>query len=152
MFSKSTDNSNNRLNQALISDSRKYKKFFVYPIAENLYSRIKKSDFSILSSDNIKENFKKLSETEKSFWFDYTSQIPDKLKTLNLFIHPFEGFCRTCIITDKEISTLAQIDNDSLIYKKSLKKIKDPRRFFIELNWLIPVLLKNIGYEVIRYE
>jgi len=152
MFSKSTDNSNNRLNQALLSDSRKYKKFFVYPIAENLYSSIKKSDFSVQSSDNIKENFKKLSETEKSFWYDYASQIPDKLKTHNLFIHLFEGFCRTCIITDKEISTLAQIDNDSPIYKKSLKKIKDPRRFFIELNWLIPVVLKNIGYEVIRYE
>ena len=152
MFSKSTDNSNNRLNQAMLSDRRKYKKFFVYPIAENLYSSIKKSDFSIQSSDNIKENFKKLSETEKSFWYDYASQISDKLKTLDLFIHPFEGFCRTCIITDKEISTLAQIDIDSLIYKKSLKKIKDPRGLFAELNWLIPVVLKSIGYEVIRYE
>jgi serine phosphatase RsbU (regulator of sigma subunit) len=152
MFSKSTDNSNNPLNQALLSDRRKFKKFFVYPIAENLFSSIKKSDFIDQSSDNINENFKKLSETEKSFWYDYASQIPDKLKTLDLFVHPFEGYCRTCIITDKEISTLAQIDNNSLIYKESLKKIKDQRQFFIELNWLIPVALKNIGYEVIRYE
>jgi serine phosphatase RsbU (regulator of sigma subunit) len=152
MLSKSTYNSNNQLNPDLLSDSRKYKEFFIYPVAENLYCKVRRSGLGVQDPVNIKENFKNLSKAEKSFWYDYASQIPDKLKTLDLFIQPFEGFCRTCIITDKEISTLAHIDNDSLIYKKSLKKIKDPRRFFIELNWLIPVVLKNIGYEVIRYE
>jgi serine phosphatase RsbU (regulator of sigma subunit) len=152
MLSKSTYNSKNQLNPDLLSDSGKYKKFIIYPIAEYLYFNIRGSGLGVQDLVNIKENFKNLSKAEKSFWYDYASQIPDKLKTLDLFIQPFEGFCRTCIITDKEISTLVQIDNDSLIYKKSLKKIKDPRRFFIELNWLIPVVLKNIGYEVIRYE
>jgi serine phosphatase RsbU (regulator of sigma subunit) len=152
MLSKSTYNSNNQLNPDLLSNSGKYKEFIIYPIAEYLYFNIRGSGLGVQDPVNIKENFKNLSKAEKSFWYDYASQIPDKLKTLDLFIQPFEGFCRTCIITDKEILTLAQIDNDSLIYKKSLKKIKEPRRFFSELNWLIPVVLKNIGYEVIRYE
>jgi serine phosphatase RsbU (regulator of sigma subunit) len=152
MLSKSTYNSNNQLNPDLLSDNGKYKEFFIYPIAENLYSSIKKAGFSFKDPDNIKENFENLSKAEKSFWYDYASQIPDKLKTLNFFIKPFDGYCRTCVITDKEISLLAQIDSDSLVYRKSLIKIKDPGGFFVELNWLIPVMLKNIGYEVIRYE
>ena len=35
---------------------------------------------------------------------------------------------------------------------KSLQKLKDLKRFFSELNYLIPVELKKIGYEVIRQE
>ena len=40
------------------------------------------------------------------------SEIPDKFRALNLFIRPFEDFCRTCIITDNEIATLVQMDHD----------------------------------------
>jgi serine phosphatase RsbU (regulator of sigma subunit) len=152
MLSKSTYNSKNQLNQALISDSGKHIESDIYHIAENLYSYIKKAGFSVRDPDSIKENFKNLSKPEKSFWVDYASGIPVKLKTLDLIIQPFEGFCRTCIITDKEISALARADSESLIYSKYVKKILDPGRFFAELNWLIPVVLKSTGYEVVRYE
>jgi serine phosphatase RsbU (regulator of sigma subunit) len=149
---KNTDNANIQLNGDLFSDSGKFKKFFIIPIAENLYYSIKKSGTKAHYSDNINEDFKNLSKAEKSFWYEYASRIPEKLKTLDLFLRPFESFCRTCIITDKEISMLAQIDYNNPIYRKSIKKIKDFRRFFAELNYLIPVELKKIGYEVIRYE
>jgi serine phosphatase RsbU (regulator of sigma subunit) len=152
MLLKDTDNANIQLNGDLLSDSGKYKKFFIIPIAENLYYNIKKSGTKAHYSDNINEDFKNLSKAEKSFWYEYASRIPEKLKTLDLFLRPFESFCRTCIITDKEISTLAQIDYNYPNYRKSVKKIKDFRRFFAELNYLIPVELKKIGYEVIRYE
>jgi serine phosphatase RsbU (regulator of sigma subunit) len=152
MLLKDTDNANIQLNGDLLSDSGKYKKFFIIPIAENLYYNIKKSGTKAHYSDNINEDFKNLSKAEKSFWYEYASRIPEKLKTLDLFLRPFESFCRTCIITDKEISMLAQIDYNNPIYRKSIKKIKDFRRFFAELNYLIPVELKKIGYEVIRYE
>ena len=152
MLLKGTKSKNDLLLHDFSSDRGKYKKILINPFSESLYYNVKKSGLLSKYSDNISKEFKDLTESEKSFWHEYVGGIPDKFKTLDLFIRPFEDFCRTCIITDKEVSVLAQIDNDSLIYKKSLKKIKDPRRFFIELNWLIPVLLKNIGYEVMRYE
>ena len=52
MLSKSTYNSNNQLNPDLLSDNGKYKEFFIYPIAENLYSSIKKAGFSFKDPDN----------------------------------------------------------------------------------------------------
>lgn len=152
MLLKSTYNPNKKLSETLFSDIGKYKELFIYPIAENLFRTLGKSDPDLSFTENISGNFKDLSESEKSFWYEYASQIPDKLKSVDLFIQPFEGFCRTCLINDKEITALAQIDNDSLFYRKILKKIKDPIRFFSALNWQVPVVLKNIGYEVIRYE
>ena len=152
MLSESTHNANNQLIQDIFSNIEKDRKLIINPLAETLYNAIKKSGSLFQYSENIIGDFKNLTKSEKSSWYNYTSQIPDKLKTLNLFIKPFEGFCRTCIITDKEISVLAQIDYDSLNSVKSFKKIKDSTRFFVELNWLIPVALKNIGYEVIRFE
>jgi serine phosphatase RsbU (regulator of sigma subunit) len=152
MLSESTHNANNQLIQDIFSNIEKDRKLIINPLAETLYNAIKKSGSLFQYSENIIGDFKNLTKSEKSSWYNYTSQIPDKLKTLNLFIKPFAGFCRTCIITDKEISVLAQIDYDSLNSVKSFKKIKDSTRFFVELNWLIPVALKNIGYEVIRFE
>jgi hypothetical protein len=152
MLSESAHNSNNQLIQDIFYDIKKYRKFFINPLAETLYNAIKKSGSLFQHSENIIGDFKNLTKSERSFWYNYTSQIPDKLKTLNLFIKPFEGFCRTCIISDKEISALAQIDYDSFNSVKSFKRMKDSRGFFSELNWLIPVALKSIGYEVIRYE
>src|SRR5664280_1922053 len=152
MLSESVHNANYQLIQNTFSDIEQYRKKFVSSLAEGLYNAIKKSGSLFRYSENVSEAFKNLNNAEKSFWNYYASLIPDKLKTLNLIIKPFEGFCRTCIITDKEISVLAQIDYDSLNSVKSFKKIKDSTRFFVELNWLIPVALKNIGYEVIRFE
>ena len=78
---------------------------------------------------------------------------PHKFRTLNLFIHHFEDFCRTCIITDNEVSALAKVDYDIIRPNKFLSNgIKDPQKFCLELNYLIPFELKKIGFEVVRVE
>ena len=134
----------------LISDNEVFKNHFTKPVAENLYQDIVK----IFSSDNLgrTEEFKNLTSSEKKFWYDYTSGIPVKYKTLNLFIRPFQDFCRTPIITDKEIESFAQNDYGILIKNESFK---DPGRCKLvcsELNYLIPAELKKSGYEIVRLE
>jgi len=153
MHSKGTYNTDNKLIQDIFSDKKKYKRLFINPIAESLYNNIKASGSPITFSDIFNKGFKNLTKAEKSFWYDYAAKIPDKFRTLNLFIRPFEDFCRTCIITDSEVAALAQMDHDSLLSHKSYQgTIKDRKQFCTELNYLIPVGLKKIGYEVIRYE
>jgi serine phosphatase RsbU (regulator of sigma subunit) len=152
MLPKNIKNANNQLINDMLSDKGKLKELFVNPIAEDLYNNIQRSGSLVQYSDNFNTEFKNLSNAKKSFWCEYAATIPEKFKTLNLFIRPFEDFCRTCIITDKEIWTLARTDNDCLVYSKSLKKIRDPEQFLADLNYTIPFVLKCIGYEVIRYE
>ncbi len=144
-------------------------------IAEGLYTDLLHSgDFS-KDTDKPSNEFVNLPDPEKSFWYDYASGIPDKFLKLNLFIRPFENFCRTCIITDKEIDKIAQ--SDIVRYCRKLMKkpsasagIKengnkthqylvpapgsgsDPKQFYRDLNCLIPVELKKNGYEIIRQE
>lgn len=134
----------------LISDNEVFINYFTKPVADNLYQDIVK----IFSSDNMfrTEEFKNLTSSEKKFWYDYTSGIPVKYKTLNLFIRPFQDFCRTPIITDNEIELLVQNDYGILIKNESFK---DPGRCKLvcsELNYLIPAELKKSGYEIVRLE
>jgi serine phosphatase RsbU (regulator of sigma subunit) len=88
-------------------------------------------------------------KTDKHFWIDYAVGIPQKLMTLGLFLRPFRDFCRTCIITEDEIDTLASMDLDRFPGKAHNPDLKN---FFRELNYLIPASLKKAGYEVIRQE
>ena len=161
--------------QELSADDKKYQELLTNSIAKGLYADIQRLNRISKFSDGITEDFSKFSETEKAFWFEYASGIPDKLKRLNLFIRPFEGFCRTCLITDSEITTLVQSDLGK--YCREMAKsalpaskpgitgdiahpeqrtfhrlIKDWNRFALELNYLIPVQLKKTGYEIIRHE
>jgi serine phosphatase RsbU (regulator of sigma subunit) len=134
----------------LISDNEVFKNHFTKPVAENLYQDIMK----YFSSDNldITKEFKDLSASEKKFWFGFTAGIPAKYKTLNLFIRPFQDFCRTPIITDNEIESLTQIDYGILVKNKSFKSRKDFKKLCSEINFLIPSELKKAGYEIIRLE
>jgi serine phosphatase RsbU (regulator of sigma subunit) len=164
-----------QLIQGSASEDKKYRELFTKPIAEGLYNDIRRLNKLIKFSERTFDDFKNLAEAGKSFWYDYASSIPDKLKRLNLFIRPFEDFCRTCIITDKEISSLVQMDlakycrelvlSDLPVRKRvtTMDKdysaftsmqilIKDWNRFAMELNYLVPVQLKKTGYEIIRHE
>src|ERR1035437_1289656 len=175
MWSKIIDNTDNQLIHDISHDRRKYKKFFINPVAEGLYKDIQQLNNLNIYSDTLNIDFKILTNAEKSFWYDYAAEIPKKFAELNLFMLPFEDFCRTCIVTDSEITVLAQMDHDRYyreqaskdsinhntrtikgnahLYPKSLQsKIKDWNRFFVEMNYLIPALLKKIGYEIIRQE
>jgi serine phosphatase RsbU (regulator of sigma subunit) len=153
MLSKNSYNSDNQLIQDILPDKKDYIKLFVNPLAESFYQDFRKSDYAMQFSENFDKEFKNLTIYEQSFWIDLAAEIPDKFRTLNLFIHHFEDFCRTCIITDNEVRVLAQKDQDILLSHKSFQSsIKDPQKFFVELNYLIPFELKKIGYEIIRYE
>ena len=175
MWSDIIYNADNQLIQDKSPDRNKHKKFFTNQIAEGLYIDIQKVINPLIYSDTLNKEFKNLTKTEKSFWHDYAGEIPDKFRTLNLFIRQFEGFCRTCIITDNEIATLVRMDYDKYCReltskdliknnKRTIKSkthpaqksfqsiIKDWKRFYLELNYLIPVQLKKIGYEIIRSE
>jgi RyR domain./Stage II sporulation protein E (SpoIIE). len=153
MLLRNSYNSDNQLIQNKLPDKKDYMKLFINPLAESLYQDFRKSGYAIQFSENFDKEFEKLTIAEQSFWYDLAAEIPDKFRTLNLFIRHFEDFCRTCIITDDEVRVLAQKDQDILLSNKSFQSsIKDPQKFFVELNYLIPFELKKIGYEIIRYE
>jgi len=139
MWSKIIYNTDNHSIQSPPAGIKNYRKIFTDPIAEGLYQ-----DMQLIW------NHITYTKSEKSFWYDFASGIPEKFGVLNLFIRPFGDFCRTCIITDEEIDVLVQMD---LEQKKIFQtKIKDEKRFRRELNYLIPLQLKKIGYEVLRRE
>ena len=153
MLSKDSFNTVNQLIQDIFPDKKGYKKLFINPVAENLYLDFRKSDFAIQFSETFSKDFRNLTKAEQSFWYDIAAEIPDKFKTINLYIRHFEDFCRTCIITDNEVSALAQTDYNILLSHKSFQSgIKDPQKFCLELNYLIPFELKKIGFEVVRVE
>ena len=175
MWSKVIYNTGNQLSKDQPERQINYKKFFNNQIAEGLYQDMQLTMNLITNANTTDNKFIHLTKAEKSFWFDYVAEIPDKLRTLNLFVRPFGDFCRTCIITDQEITTLVQMDHDrfcSELSSKSLAKkntsavkseihpaqrsfqnlIKDWKLFFLEMNYLIPFHLRKIGYEIIRHE
>ncbi len=151
----------------------KYRKIFIYRIARYLYEDIRRARMLITSPFTFNKDFGRLTKDEKIIWYNYASEIPKKLKSLNLFIRPFKEFCGTCIITDSEIEQLASLDHASYFKEPASEDIKknkttntirktDPlpvpfqkiqgarKWFFKELNYLIPPQLKKIGYEIVR--
>lgn len=71
----------NQIIQDRFSDKREYRKLFVYPVAESLYQDFQKSISSIPSSGPLNKEFKNLTKTEKSFWYNYVTEIPYKFST-----------------------------------------------------------------------
>ena len=152
-----------------------YNNSFINRIAEGLYQ-----DILLIWSLNSglstqKTEFRELPEDEKLFWLGYAENVPEKLLASNLYIRPFKDYCRTCIITDQEITIFIRMDHERYcrdISSKGLpdkknrhdkndihpaqsflqKSIKDQKQFYLELNYLIPLQLKKIGYEIIRQE
>ncbi|MFN8210772.1 MAG: RyR domain-containing protein [Bacteroidales bacterium] len=134
----------------------------VRSIALNLYSDMCRQKAFIDPPVELHKEYRLLDDSQKQFWTERAIEIPDKLIMLDLQIRKHPGFCRTCIITDDEIKKLALHDCHNI---RGLKKTragirrqageaKDPHpkhfRFYLELNYLIPVELKKAGYEVIR--
>jgi serine phosphatase RsbU (regulator of sigma subunit) len=161
----------NRIITEIFSDHDKFEKTFIDSIAEFLYEDMWRSRLLITAPFTVGQDFSKLSDSDKKIWFDYAAGIPEKLKSLDLFIRPFTDYCRTCIITDEDIEKLAAIDHDLYFHESSKNVLKkhhekkgkvnpkkvtysetpDARKwYFRELNYLIPPQLKKIGYEIIR--
>jgi serine phosphatase RsbU (regulator of sigma subunit) len=136
--------------QDLFPDKKDFRNHFAKPVAENLFQNIRKK----FPSENlfIAGEFKNLPVSQKKFWYSYAAGIPEKYKTLNLFIHPFKEFCRTPIITDSEIESLVMIDYGFLIKDRLCQNNNDCKLLGTELNYLVPAELKKLGYEIYRRE
>ncbi len=149
----------NSLKRKIYENWNEYKVIFIDQIAEYLYKDIQRTKHLHTSSYNFRKEFDKLTEPEKSPWYTYSGNIPEKLKSLNLLIKLYKDFCRTCLIPYRDLETLAAVDyNSDCIRDKSLSDVlfknlpETRKRFYIELNHLIPVALKKAGYEIIRPE
>jgi hypothetical protein len=118
----------------------KHRKIFIHKIAGYLYEDMRRAGLFTDAPFPFNKAFSRLTYAEKKFWLDYASEIPGKLRAINLFIRPYKDLCRTCIITDEEIEKFACMDRGA------------GKGFFKELNYLIPPQLKKIGYEIIRPE
>jgi serine phosphatase RsbU (regulator of sigma subunit) len=140
-------------------------------LAEYFYTDIWRVRNLCVSPFTLNKDFRKLSEVEKQEWYAFVSRIPGKLKSLNLFIRNYRDFCRTCLIHYYEIENMARSDYEAYCNKLIAEgRIDHPekksdinlvpfqdltdekRRFYIEMNHLIPVELKKIGFEIIRPE
>jgi hypothetical protein len=88
----------NSLKREIAQNWPHYKQIFIDKIAEHLYNDIQRTKHLHTSPYNFKREFEKLPESEKSPWYKYAGDIPEKLKSLNLLIQPYRSFCRTCLI------------------------------------------------------
>ena len=126
-----------------------YDEAFTRQVSKRLYAYIRKRSDLFAHPESFQRDFGKLSGSEKQFWHDYAAAIPGKLGSVNLYLHTFKDYCRTCIITDEEIASLVSADLRSFGKKQGRKEMKLLLR---ELNYLIPASLKESGYEIIRHE
>ena len=130
-------------------DPADFKKHFIDPVAKGLYQGIRQRAGLFVHPVSFLKNFVDLTRSEKSFWHDYASVIPVKLRSLNLLLRPFQEFCRTCIITDDEVDLLVRMDLDRFRERSGREERKI---LFRELNYLIPSGLKEAGLEIVRHE
>jgi serine phosphatase RsbU (regulator of sigma subunit) len=156
----------NQVIQEITENWPEYKKIFIDHIAENLYNDIQRTKHFFSSPYSFKKEFNRLTEEEKSPWYDFALDIPKKLRLLNLYIRRYNEFCRTCLIPYHDLETLARADYHNYYLKQkpiadskgknkssksSFRELPgEKKRFYIELNHLVPVALKKIGYEIVR--
>jgi len=142
------------------ADSADLKNDFSEDLADLFYSDIQRNQhlFDPPVRLSVKE-FSKLPDDAKEIWYRFVDGIPGKLISINLKIRRFNDFCRTCLIPYSDLEHLARFDYDLFC----LSQISSPkpafqdlpeqqRRFYIELNHLIPVELKKKGFEIVRPE
>ena len=130
-------------------DTAYFLKHLTYPVARDLRNDYNRINALQGQASQLYNKFEKRTGIDKQFWIDYVTGIPEKFRSLNLFLRPFSDFCRTCIITDDEIDTLTTIDLDRMPGKPGTEERK---LLFTELNYLIPASLKRAGYEIVRQE
>ena len=167
--------SNSEMARELSASPNKYIEQLIFQNAVSLYKDMGKMSELFLSPYTFGKEFSMLTEDERMVWYDFAADIPYKLASIHVLIRPYKDFCRTCIITEGDVENLARIDhkrycNEKLSigwkYGKKLNtEVKtDPslvsfqrlpaerKRFYLELNYLIPVQVKKCGFEIIRPE
>jgi serine phosphatase RsbU (regulator of sigma subunit) len=144
-------------------------KSFTNLLAGYFYSEIRRARNLFTSPFTFDKEFENLSVEEKALWYDFVTEIPIKLRELNLFIRPYNDFCRTCLIPDHDIEKLARKDYEKFTHKGLVKRSMPEKKarsfpvlyhklplkrqtFYREINYMIPVLMKRTGFEIIRPE
>lgn len=118
-------------------------------VAESLNRNFKREARFSPDGALLKKAYNDLAKPAKRFWLEYSAGIPYKLNSLGLLLRPFQDFCRTCIITEEEVTCLASAD-----LKKYAAETYSAagKQFFLTLNYLVPASLKEAGYEIFREE
>ena len=143
--------------------SSKEKKTLIDDLPRFLYEDLKRLNHLFTAPCELTKDYPDLDAAEKALWKKSAGDIPAKLKSLNLFIRRYSSFCRTCIITHTEVEKLASLDfekwrllpgkNENYTWPANFSSLNEKkRRFFMELNYLLPGLLKKAGFEIIRQE
>jgi len=131
------------------NDPADFIKYQAKAVAQSLYDDFIRIGRLSSTGSPLSGKFADSGEAGKRIWVDYASGIPEKYNSLGLFFRPYSDFCRTCIITEEEITTLVEMDLESF---PGGSHTADRKLFFRELNYLIPASLKKAGYEIIRHE
>lgn len=130
-------------------DNEKYLADFVKPVAEGLFREAGMVTRKTVPVTPEVKKSRSLPYSEKKFWYQYASSIKEKLKSLDLYLRHFDDFCRTCIITESEIAAMVKTDLDSFAGRERREERRD---FFLDLNYLMPCIVKEAGYEIVRNE
>jgi serine phosphatase RsbU (regulator of sigma subunit) len=141
-------------------DSADLKNDFTKDLADLFYSEIQRTQHLFEPPVRLSaKEFGKLPEDEKELWYSFTDEIPGKLISINLKIRRFKEFCRTCLIPYSDLEHLARFDFDMFCLRQTPSPKtafqdlpEQQKRFYIELNHLIPVALKKKGFEIVRPE
>jgi serine phosphatase RsbU (regulator of sigma subunit) len=144
----------------LDSETARLRNDFREDLARLFYSDIQRTQHLFEPPHKLSvKDFDRLPEEEKEEWYRFVDGIPGKMVTVNLKIRRFNDFCRTCLIPYSDLEFLARFDYDLFCLEEGFPDHvpfqdmpEQQRRFFIELNHLIPVELKKKGYEIIRPE
>jgi len=148
----------------LFTGSSNLHEFSLDSLPEELYSNLEKR--------KRWKKYSSLTARQKSVWDTYIHRLPFKLKSSHLLVRPFKVFCRTCIITDDEIMSFVKSDMENFVADFGEKMLRSrgssekhrnsffsgtreslkQKEFFLLINTLIPALLKEKGYEIIRVE
>jgi len=76
--------------QDLAHNHGKYKNLFINKIAEYLYADMRRARVLITAPFTFNKVFSRLPKEEKKIWYTYAESIPEKLRSLKLFIMPVE--------------------------------------------------------------
>ena len=126
------------------SKLKTYREIFTVRIAEYLYNDVLRTGLLV----DYPLDFQILTDKQRSVWLDYAAGIPFKLKSLGLLIRPYKDFFRTCIITEDEIEKLTGMDYKNYGGEKNESSFS--KKFYRELNYMIPVQIIKTGFEIIR--
>ena len=141
----------------------KYKKALIDDLPAFLYEDLKQLNHLFIAPCELIKDYSDLKVSEKAVWKKSAGDIPAKLKSLNLYIRRYSNFCRTCLITHTEVEKLASLDYEqwqllpgrdgNYTWQENFSSLNEKkRRFFMELNYVIPRQLKKAGFEIIRKE